>query len=75
MILVFAIHFVMLLAGKTRYSEMDACVSSGHMEPSAGGSTGYCTGDAGAGGYMDVSDEPEQHEQCHYGLVHRGCGL
>ena len=53
----------------------DACVSSGYMEPSAGRSTGYCAGNAGAGGHMDVCDEPEQHEQCHPDLVHRGCSL
>ena len=47
---------------KNALSEMDACVSSGHMEPSAGRSSGYCTGDAGAGGHMDVRYEPEQHE-------------
>lgn len=60
---------------KNALSEMDACVSSGHMESSAGRSTGYCAGDADAGGYMDVRDEPEQHEQRHPDLVHHGCGV
>ena len=60
---------------KYALSEMDACVSSGRMESSAGRSTGYCAGDADAGGYMDVRDEPEQHEQCHPDLVHRGCSV
>jgi len=45
------------------------------MESSAGRSTGYCAGDADAGGYMDVRDEPEQHEQRYCNLVHCGCGL
>lgn len=31
--------------------------------------------DAGAGGHMDVRDEPERHEYRHRDLVHRGCGL
>ena len=48
---------------------------SGHAESSAGRSSGYCAGDAGAGGHMDVRDEPEQHEYRHRDLVHRGCGL
>ena len=61
--------------GQDTVFPVDAGFSPGHMESSAGRSTGYCAGDADAGGYMDVRDEPEQHEQCHYGLVHRGCGL
>ena len=60
---------------KNTLSEGDACVSSDHMESSAGRSAGYCTGDAGAGGYMDVCYEPEQHQQRHHGLVHHGCGV
>ena len=60
---------------KNALSKVDACFPSGHMEPSAGCSTGYCAGNADAGGYMDVRDEPEQHEQCYHDLVHRGCGL
>ena len=60
---------------KNALSEMDACVSSGHMEPPVDRSSRYCTGDAGAGGHMDVRNEPEQHEQCHHGLVHRSCGV
>ena len=48
---------------------------SGHVESSAGRSSGYCAGDAGAGGHMDVRDEPERHEYRHRDLVHRGCGL
>ena len=60
---------------KNALSEMDACVSSGHMEPSAGRSAGYCAGNAGAGGHMDVRYEPEQHEYRHRDMVYRGGGL
>lgn len=45
------------------------------MKSSAGRSTGYCAGVEDAGSYMDVRDEPEQHERCHPDLVHRGCGV
>lgn len=31
--------------------------------------------DAGAGGHMDVRNEPEQYQYRHRDLVHRGCGL
>ena len=48
---------------------------SGYVESSAGRSSGYCAGDAGVGGHMDVRDEPERHEYRHRDLVHRGCGL
>ena len=51
---------------------MDACVSPSHVEPPAGRSTGYCAGDADAGGYMDVRYEPEQHEYRHRDMVYRG---
>ncbi len=75
MLLVFWYPFCDAACRKNALSKVDACFPSGHMEPSAGCSTGYCAGNADAGGYMDVRDEPEQHEQCYHDLVHRGCGL
>ena len=74
MLLVFGIHFV-AACRKNALSEMDARLPSGYMESSAGRSSGYCAGHAGAGVHMDVRDESEQHEQRHHGLVYCGCRL
>ena len=60
---------------KNALSEMDARLPSGYMESSAGRSSGYCAGHAGASVHMDVRDESEQHEQRHHGLVYCGCRL
>ncbi len=56
-------------------SEMDARVSSGHMERSARRNCGYRTGYAGTRRNVDVRYEPEQHEQLHRNLVHSGSDL
>ena len=75
MVLTIGIHFGMLLAGKTRYPPVDACVSSGHLERPAGGHSGYRTGHADTRRHMDVRHEPEKHQQRNRNMVHRGCNL
>ena len=75
MVLFIGIHFVMLLAGKTRYPRWMLAfhpvtwntllvvipdIAQAMQVPAA---------------HMDVRDEPEQHQQRHRGLVHSGCGL
>ena len=60
---------------KDLLSQMDARVSSGHMEYSAGCYSGHHAGHAGACRHMDVRDEPEQYQQCYRDLVYRGRGL
>lgn len=49
---------------------MDAPFSSGHMEHSACGDSGYRTGNADARSHMDVCYEPEQHQHLYRNLVH-----
>ena len=76
MLLVFGIHFVMLLAGKTRYPRWMLVFPSGHMES-------FCwllfpilqQAMQVPASHMDVRNEPEQHQHRHRDLVHRGCGL
>lgn len=75
MVLMIVIHFVMLIAGKTRYPGWMLVFSSGHIEYSARCHPRYCTGHARARGHMDVGHEPEQHQQLYIYLVHSGRGL
>lgn len=61
--------------GQNPLSPVDAGVSSGRMEPSAGDDSGHCPGHGLSRGYVDVRYESEQHEQRHCNLVRSGCNL
>ena len=61
--------------GQDTVFPVDAGFSPGHMEHPAGRRPGYCPSDAGACRYMDVRNEPEQHQYRHRDLVHCGGGL